>query len=276
MVKPQIACYVTGGWTECGYMTRFLEKINDSFDYRQRFPQKNIGKKGKSRKHFTVDGKTGVALIRWIYDDMRNHTEEFKKYSGILIEDDLDDQFFLLSKTGRDYSKIETRKEDITKEIRKILQNQKIPVFFLYALPEIESWFIADWENTFGSEYKHILLEMNLYFSTTFRRYIVKQVLTDDYPVTELENFGYIHSDYQKLSERLISAYQEYSCADKAYKNNRDYNTKINELIKNNRLLYSKKMEGINMLQRLNPEKVATVCTHYFSTNYGLLKNFQT
>lgn len=46
MVKPQIACYVTGGWTECGYMTRFLEKINDSFDYRQRFPQKSIGKKG--------------------------------------------------------------------------------------------------------------------------------------------------------------------------------------------------------------------------------------
>ena len=58
MVKPQIACYVTGGWTECGYMTRFLEKINDSFDYRQRFPQKNIGKKGKSRNNFRDDGKT--------------------------------------------------------------------------------------------------------------------------------------------------------------------------------------------------------------------------
>lgn len=45
MVKPQIACYITGGWTECGYMTHFLEKINNTFDYRQRFPQKNIEKR---------------------------------------------------------------------------------------------------------------------------------------------------------------------------------------------------------------------------------------
>lgn len=275
MVKPQIACYITGGWTECGYMTHFLQKINSRFDYRQRFPQKNIGKKGKSRTHFKIDGKTGTALIKWIYDDIRNHKDEFKKYSGILIEDDLDDLFFLQSGTGRDYPKIEARKEAITKEVRTILQNQKMPVFFLYALPEIESWFIADWECTFGSEYKNILLEMNSYFSMTFRKFIVKQVLTDDYPVTELENFGYIHSGYQKLSERLISAYQEYSCTDEEYKNNRIYNVKINGLIKSNRLMYSKKVEGINMLQRLNPEKVAAVCTHYFAKNYILLKNFQ-
>ena len=88
MVKPQIACYITGGWTECGYMTHFLEKINSRLDYRQRFPQKNIGKKGKSRTHFKVDGKTGSALIKWIYDDIRNHKEDFQKYSGILIEED--------------------------------------------------------------------------------------------------------------------------------------------------------------------------------------------
>lgn len=275
MVKPQIACYITGGWTECGYMTHFLEKINSRLDYRQRFPQKNIGKKGKSRTHFKVDGKTGSALIKWIYDDIRNHKEDFQKYSGILIEDDLDDQFFLQSKTGRDYSRIEARKEEITKEIRTLLQNEKMPVFFLFALPEIESWFIADWEHTFGSEYKSILLEINSYFSMTFRKYIAKQVLTDDYPFTELENFGYIHSNYQKLSERLISAYREYSCADEAYKNNQVYNVKINELIKNNRLMYSKKAEGINMLQRLNPEKAAAVCTQYFAKNYMLLKNFQ-
>ena len=50
MVKGKIACYITGGWTECGYMTQFLQKINDQFDYRQRFPRKNIGKKGKARQ----------------------------------------------------------------------------------------------------------------------------------------------------------------------------------------------------------------------------------
>lgn len=47
MVKPKIACYITGGWTECGYMTHFLEKVNGSYDYRQRFPQKILERKEK-------------------------------------------------------------------------------------------------------------------------------------------------------------------------------------------------------------------------------------
>ena len=29
------------------------------------------------------------------------------------------------------------------------------------------------------------------------------------------------------------------------------------------------------MLQRLNPENVAAICTHYFSKNYMALKTFQ-
>ena len=37
----------------------------------------------------------------------------------------------------------------------------------------------------------------------------------------------------------------------------------------------SKKVEGINMPQRLNPENVAAICTHYFSKNYMALKTFQ-
>ena len=71
MVKPKIACYITGGWTECGYMTHFLQKINHAYDYRQRFPQKNIGKKGKSRKTFKITGTTGDELIREVYSDMK-------------------------------------------------------------------------------------------------------------------------------------------------------------------------------------------------------------
>lgn len=94
MVKPKIACYITGGWTECGYMTHFLKKINCSYDYRQRFPQKNIGKKGKARKQFKIDGKTGKDLIKYVYEDIRKHKDELKKYAAILIEDDMDDQFF--------------------------------------------------------------------------------------------------------------------------------------------------------------------------------------
>lgn len=274
MVKPKIACYITGGWTECGYMTHFLEKINDSFDYRQRFPQKNIGKKGKARHKFSVDGKTGKDLIKYVYDDIRNHKDELDGYAAILIEDDMDDQYFLESKTGRDYQEIEKRKLEIQKEIQKISGNEELKVFFLYALPEIESWFISDWENTFGTEYKNMLCSVNSYFSTTFKKFVMDTVLTNKFPVEEIENYGYITYEYQKLSDKLILSFQEYSCCAESYKNNSDYNELINNLIRENKITYSKRFEGINMLKRLAPDKVAVFCKHYFSKEYAELRGF--
>ena len=85
-------------------MTHFLEKINNSYDYRQRFPQKNKGKKG--RKLFKVNGETGSELMSYVYEDVRKYKEELNQYVAILIEDDMDDRFFLDSKTGRDYELI--------------------------------------------------------------------------------------------------------------------------------------------------------------------------
>lgn len=62
----------------------------------------------------------------------------------------MDEHYFKDDGDGRDYDVIESRKKEITENIHGILE-KNIPVFFLYALPEIEAWFIADWENTFGS-----------------------------------------------------------------------------------------------------------------------------
>lgn len=274
MVKPKIACYITGGWTECGYMTKFLEKINGHYDYRQRFPQKNVGKKGKARKQFKIDGKTGKTLIKFVYDDIRRHKEELSEYVAILIEDDMDDRFFLESKTKRDYDAIEKRKLEIQNEIKNIIQKPEMKVFFLYALPEIEAWFISDWESTFGMEYKNVLSDINTYFNTTFRKFILNTVLTEKCALGEIENYGYVMSEYQKLSDKLINSFQEYSCSSESYKNNKVYNERINRLIRENTVAYSKKIQGINMLQRLDPQKVATYCKHYFSKTYAELKEF--
>lgn len=45
-------------------------------------------------------------------------------------------------------------------------------------------------------------------------------------------------------------------------------------LEKNNKLMYSKKGEGINMLLNLNPDKVAEICGHYFVKTYHELREF--
>lgn len=277
MVKPKIACYITGGWTECGYMTRFLEEINDSYTYMQRFPQKIKGKKGKDRKQFSVDGRTGTDLEKYIYADLRKYKEELKDYCGIIIEDDLDDRFFDQTKRERDFQKIAEHEKKIADEIKKIIQNEELQIFFLYALPEIESWFLADWDNTFGCEYRDALQNMNSYFSTTFRRYIEKAVFKGKQTIADLENFGYFESGYVKLSDALIDAFRGYTFEnDIVYtvKNNTTFDKEISELIRKNEISYSKKKEGINMLKRLDPEKVAAVCTYYFSKKYSTLKHF--
>ncbi len=273
MVKGKIACYIIGGWTECGYMTQFLQKINDQFDYRQRFPRKNIGKKGKARSDFKIAGTTGAALVKKVYEDMGKHREILKDYSAVLIEDDIDEHYFKDDGDGRDYDVIESRKKEITENIHGILE-KNIPVFFLYALPEIEAWFIADWENTFGKEYVRRLAEMNSYFSITFKKYIFKNVLTDLYPVSEIENYGMFDGKYRKLSEEIIRAFQQYSCETDSSKNNKLYDERINYLIKTNELKYSKKGEGVNMLIRLSPQIVASVCGKYFAKTYSELSDF--
>lgn len=274
MVKKKIACYITGGWTECGYMTRFLQKINDTFEYWQRFPQKNIGKKGKSRSVFQIHGETGANLIGKVYADLEKHKADLLDCAAILIEDDMDDQYLRKDMSGRDYEGIEARKKQIAERIKEDL-GKEIPVFFFYALPEIEAWFLADWENTFGREYAGKLLQMNGYFSVTFKRYILDRVLTEQYPLPDVENYGYFDEHYKKLSDGIIEAFQGYSLEDASIKNNEEYNKKINTLIEKNELRYSKAGEGMNMLARLRPDHVASVCGHYFTKVYYELKSFR-
>ena len=133
---------------------------------------------------------------------------------------------------------------------------------------------MADWENTFGTEYKNVLSDKNAYFSTTFKKFVLSTILTEKYTLSEIENYGYVTSEYQKLSDKLINSFYEYSYSSESYKNNKMYNEQINTLIKKNEITYSKKMEGINMLRRLDPEKVAVCCKHYFSRVYEELKEF--
>ena len=204
---------------------------------------------------------------------MRRHSEVLREYSGILIEDDLDDQYFLQDGTGRDYEKIEARKAEITAQFRSLLKKEDMPVIFLYALPEIEAWFCADWENTFGAEYGGKLSEMNAYFSITFKKYVDQYVLTERFSGVNIENYGFFNGQYKKMSDELIGAFQEYSCQSEKFKNNELFNKKINGLISKNELRYSKREEGINMLRRLCPETVVSSCGHCFAGACNALRD---
>ena len=59
---------------------------------------------------------------------------------------------------GRFHNKTEEEiykyRADIVKKVRDILENQEIKVFLLFASPEAESWFVADWEHGFKALYE--------------------------------------------------------------------------------------------------------------------------
>ena len=169
----RIACFLTCGYTEAGAMQFFLRKLNDKYEYKQYLPNKTIKKKGDPKSISpNISGLTGDALLEKIYDILEKNREEISACKAVLIEDDLDGRFH-----NDDDAKIDEYKNQIINKVHSRLQKD-IPVFILYASPEVESWFLADWKN--GFEYLYCDsgvvtdVERNArhYFSYHLRQYI--------------------------------------------------------------------------------------------------------
>lgn len=268
-----IACFLTCGYTEAGAMQFFLRKINDKYDYRQFLPNKTIKKRGDAKQiNQEISGLTGEALLEKIYFIISKHREEIARCKAILIEDDLDGKFFNYSK-----DEIEIYQKNILSKIYEKLGTE-IPVFILYASPEAESWFVADWKN--GFEYLYCDsgivddLERNVkqFFSHHLKKYIDENVLKEY--VDDIEEYGWFDGEYVKLSDKIIDAVQievkEYIL--QLPHVNVDYARQIAE---SKKLYYSKKLHGDRMLRNIQPELVAKKCKRYFENTYNQIRHFE-
>lgn len=268
MVKSRIACFLTCGYTEAGAMQAFLRKINDNYDYKQYLPNKTIKKKGMPRTiSDKVSGLTGEALLRKVYEIIEKHPKEICQCSAIIIEDDLDGNF----------NDIDERNSSIREKICSIIK-QDIPVFILYASPEIEGWFIADWDNGFGYIYdasecvKDIESNAKTFFTHHLRQYINEYILKEY--KDDIEHYGYFDSQYYKLSDELIKAIQNDV---KGYilalpNTNQDFAKQIES---SRDLYYSKKIHGDRMLRKLDPAGVANKCRYFFQPVYEEIRRFE-
>ena len=148
---------------------------------------------------------------------------------------------------------------------------------FLYASPEIESWFIADWENGFNYLYcktgivNDVEVNARIFFTHHLRQYIEKEILKDY--SSDIEKYGHINGKYVKLSDQLINAIQvdskEY--IKKLTGTNEQY---VEQIVNSRCLYYSKKLHGETMLKNILPENVAKACSNYFKNTYQQLKDF--
>lgn len=263
----RIACFLTCGYTEAGAMQFFLKKINDRYEYKQYLPNKTIKKKGDAKSlNREISGLTGEALLEKIYHILEKNKAEIGLCKAVLIEDDLDGRFY-----GWDDKQIEDYKSKIVDKVHEKLQKD-IPVFILYASPEVESWFISDWKN--GFEYLYCKsgvvtdVEHNAksFFLHHLKDYINSNVLKNY--SQHIEEYGWFCGEYVKLSDRVIDAIQtEVKDYIRGLQGgNLSY---VKQIIESRDLYYSKKLHGDIMLRNIHPDVVAVKCRKYFGGTYN-------
>ena len=271
MVKEKISCFLTGGYSEAGYMQQFLMKINPQYQYMQQLPNKTIKKRGVVKQiSDEYSGLTGDALIDKICELLEREKvrDEVLESRAILIEDDTDNRF-----TGLNADELLQKEAMVRAKICNLL-GREIPVLFLYACPEIESWFIADWENGFGgllsdkTRMRSLSPETRQYCNIRIHQAINHNVLGGE---ENPERFAE-HIPYQKISDRIKREIEQFSKAPRTDNPNISFEMET-EITNSREVYYSKRSDGGMMLKRLNPDAVASVCDEYFRKNFQDLKN---
>lgn len=264
--KKRVACFFTGGYSELNAMKSFLKKANDKIDLIQLCPTGERRSKSQIMGRHTDNiqknhsGLTGTALTDFVLDFIKKRRFLDEEYDAILIEDDKDARFLSPNSEGTasiNHEEWNEYKKSVMDAIRAT--GIDIPIIIILAAPEVEAWFLSDWDNSFGKVYADIFTrEQNEYFAVMFRKYINKHVLTTEYK-DSIECYGFFDGGYKKLSEEI----------QKALVNNdflEDY--KPGEPHVNPS--YSKRVQGETMLEAIDPNQVVQHCTVFLRS--GLLE----
>lgn len=266
MQEKRVACFFTGGYSELNAMKSFLKKANDKVHLIQLCPIGDRRSKSQIRDRHIDNiterhsGLTGTALINFILAFLKQNRFQEEEYDAILIEDDKDARFLKPLPNGMatlDKDQWEAYRRDVITSIKEV--GIDVPVIFILAAPEVEAWFISDWDNGFGQVFTDIFTkEQNAYFSVTFRRFVNQSILTDQYKGS-IEEYGYFDGEYKKLSEEIQRSLE-----------NLDFLENYKPGDTHSKPRYSKKVHGEAMLQELNPNLVAQHCSLFLKD--GLLQ----
>lgn len=263
-------------------MQIFLKKINEGTQLKQFCPNKTRKRKRPDAECDLISefsGLTGGSLTQYVFHYLDKYKEDFVDFDAIIIEDDLDGAFGDERTKGDKSTFVAIRNQAfenhcnfIQNTVREKLQKDNtFPVIQFYASPEIETWFLADWGNSFGSIYGPKVLNIlsaneNQYFRSRFQAYINANVLKEYCQF--LENYGYFNGEYYKLSDQIICSLDSFK-VELAFRSE-----EIAKHISDNRnLLYSKRLHGEIMLRQISPETVMAKCSTYFAEAFAKLKN---
>lgn len=241
----RVSYFCTAGHTEAGGMQMFLDRIDRTRAVWERcFPAVHKpGPKLRRPAPKEKEGLTGQRLVR----EMLHRLESFHRAG---MPDALDLVVFIDDADCRfegDPAKLQAWLSDRRGEVSAATQSEDLPFIALFASPEVEAWFLADWEQGLGREYEKLAT------GDKPLRAHVEQLLGG--PTDTVESFGGAlvnGSCENKLSERLQALIERLGEG------------------------YSKRSHGQDMLRRIRPEKVAAVCQTYFRPQWHeLLRDIQ-
>lgn len=185
------------------------------------------------------NGITGDELVNEMKQKLRHPGSQ--QFDMILLVDDMDCRF------KRDGApSFDEWVRDLQRQIGEILGRQ-VSFEALLASPEIEAWFLCDWNNTFACEQEYRGIKDHL-------RYLISKSDINQF-IDNIEEYG--------------GTYLNGSCCTKL--SNRIQEILITESTSRKQYLYSKRIHGVGMLARLAPENVAEKCRLYFAPVYRKL-----
>lgn len=230
-------------------------------------PTRSDERKDVQEQRQSISGTTGERLREEMLAILGNYAHDYGEGScdAILLIDDADCEF----------SNVEEWKEttDRLKEEITVRLGRSVPFYYLMESPEVEAWFLADWERSFGAESVYRKIPGLLH---QIRKYL-KDDLLELAAWDELEWFGGPRKG--DSCTRKISSIIQY-----AFELRPD--GKLGELIERHqdliqalanmsnpedRLAYSKDSHGGAMLGRIEPNTVASCCRDFFAPVYRQL-----
>jgi hypothetical protein len=230
----RIGYFCTAGHTEAGGIDRFLRRIDEGTDVRWErcFPAvQKPGPKLHRPAPKQGEGTTGERLVAEMLARLGKYHRTGSKdaLDVVLFIDDADCRF------EGDPAKLVAWTAEHTEAVRSAIGTPSTPFIVLFASPEIEAWFLADWEQGFGHEYAHLCGEEK------HLRSHVDALLGE--AAGNIEHYG--------------GGYVNGACANKL-------SEKLQALVLRLGETYSKRTHGQDMLRRIRPAKVAEVCGFCF------------
>jgi hypothetical protein len=239
-----IAYFHTAGFTESGSLPNFLKKINPNVNWQRGFPAYQKTKIAKGPHGSTPikqprsqdSGITGEALINKMKAIVSEYKHDYLNIDWFVVVDDLD------CSTPRDIHSLEQE--------MSLLLGRPVRCVILYAAPEVEAWFIADWNHSFGKHYPSAIANQLWHALSRYSPRVQRN---------SIEMFGGPMKAQGGCTTKLSEVIQ------------RIFYYQINA----GHRAYSKRYDGNEMLNNIEPEIVAQVCTTHFLPAYRQLSQIK-